>query len=99
MTDYETLGAEIGRLVSEKNQAYGDAYIKTTAMLKILYPDGIPVEKMDVVLPIARVLDKLCGLATDNDPFGESPWIDIAGYGIRAAEQANKTSETRAVSR
>ena len=99
MTNFETLGAEIGRIVSEKNKAYGDSYTKTTAMLKILYPDGIPVEKMDTALPIARVLDKLCRLATDNDPFGESPWADIAGYGILGEAHSNKTSETRAVPR
>jgi hypothetical protein len=34
---YERLGTEIGRLVDEKNRAYGDAFNKSSDFLKIIY--------------------------------------------------------------
>jgi len=33
---------------------------------------------------IVRMLDKLSRIARDNDPMGESPYMDIAGYSILA---------------
>jgi hypothetical protein len=30
------------------------------------------------------MLDKLSRIARDNDPLGESPYMDIAGYSILA---------------
>jgi len=33
-----------------------------------------------------RTLDKVCRIAKGNkDAFGESPWRDIAGYGLLGA--------------
>jgi hypothetical protein len=34
------------------------------------------------MLAITRILDKLFRIATRKDAFGESPFKDIAGYGI-----------------
>lgn len=79
---YEEIGAAIGRLVSEKQAAYGDAFGKAGQVLAILYPDGIPPEKYGDALAVVRVVDKLFRIATDKDAMGESPWRDIAGYAL-----------------
>ncbi len=34
------------------------------------------------MLAITRIIDKLFRIATKKDAFGESPFKDIAGYGI-----------------
>jgi len=83
MADYEKLGTDIGKLVQEKQQAYGDTISKTGAIMRILYPAGVSVEKLGDMLLVVRVLDKLCRLADgEKTAFGESPWRDIAGYGL-----------------
>ena len=88
MTDYEKLGAEIGRLVNEKQVAYGDSFGKSGEVMRILYPAGIPPEKVDDALAVVRVVDKLFRIASQKDAFGESPWRDIAGYGLLGAARS-----------
>lgn len=79
----QTSGEEITKLVVEKNRAYGDAVTKVNAILAELYPDGVEPDRFSDMLLLVRVLDKLCRIAAgDPDAFGESPWRDIAGYGI-----------------
>ena len=80
--DYEKIGAEIGKLVQEKQQAYGDSFNKSCEVLKVLYPDGVSVDKYKDFLTVTRVIDKLFRIATDRDALGESPWRDVAGYAI-----------------
>ncbi len=79
---YSEIGKEIGLLVEEKQAAYGDSFGKSGAIMRILYPSGISLEKMDDALTVVRVLDKLFRIATDRDALGESPWRDIAGYAL-----------------
>jgi len=84
---YEEIGATIGKLVDEKNAAYGDSFNKCGDFLKILYPEGIAPDKYQDMLGVVRVFDKLMRIATDKDALGESPWRDIAGYGILKSGQ------------
>lgn len=79
---YEKIATEVGKLVDKKNQAYGNSFTKAGEYLKILYPDGIPPEKYMDVLVLVRLFDKLMRVATKNDPFGEDPFEDIAGYAL-----------------
>ena len=79
---FETIGTEIGKLVEEKNTAYGSSFEKSEQILKVLYPDGIKPEQYRDMLAITRIVDKLFRIATRKDAFGESPFKDIAGYGI-----------------
>ena len=85
---FETLGLEIGRLVAEKNAAYGDSFARSGEVMRILYPAGVRPDQMDDALGVVRVVDKLFRVATDRDALGESPWRDIAGYGILGAKRA-----------
>jgi hypothetical protein len=75
-------GERVGRLVSEKNAAYGDSFARSEEILRVLYPAGVvPAEYRDL-LAVVRVVDKLFRVATRKNAFGESPWKDIAGYGV-----------------
>ena len=80
--DYESLGKAVGKLVAEKQQAYGDSFSKSHKILKVLYPDGIQTGQYMDVLTICRVVDKLFRLATDPAYGDESPWRDICGYSL-----------------
>ncbi len=88
LPDYAALGKEIGELVNEKQRAYGNSFGKAGDVLKILYPDGIEPDQYDDALCIVRILDKLFRIATDKDALGESPYRDIAGYGLLGAENS-----------
>lgn len=79
---YTAIGESIGRLVEEKQAAYGDSFGKSGAVMRLLYPEGIPLTKLDDALTVIRVVDKLFRIATDRDALGESPWRDVAGYAI-----------------
>lgn len=82
---YETCAARLGRLVAEKQIAYGDSFRYTGDVLKLLFPNGVPVERYDDLLTIARIVDKLFRVANQKNYGGENPYEDIAGYAIRAA--------------
>jgi hypothetical protein len=92
---YENIGANIGKTVEEKQAAYGDSFGKSGAVMRILYPEGIPPEKMDDALAVVRVLDKLFRIATDRDALGESPWCDIAGYALLAVKRVEDLESTQ----
>lgn len=88
---YEELGRAIGATVNVKQQAYGDSYGRAGAVLRLLFPEGVPLTAYDDMLAIVRVVDKLFRLATSagwTDLLEESPWHDIAGYGLLGAMRA-----------
>lgn len=81
---------EIGKLVDDKNQKYGDSFAKASAFLRLLYPDGVPPEKYDDMLTIVRMFDKLMRIATAKDAYGENPFADLAGYALLAVVQGKE---------
>lgn len=82
MKNYEALGRELGKLVDEKQRAYGDSFGRSGDVLRVLYPDGVRPDQYGDMLAVTRVIDKLFRIATDRDALGESPWMDVAGYGL-----------------
>ena len=92
---YKDIGLEIGKLVQEKNKAYGNSFGQACEILKVLFPDGIKPEQYRDALAITRVIDKLFRLATKKDAFGESPWRDICGYAMLGIANDEKDSESR----
>ena len=82
--DYVELASSIGRLVAEKNKAYGDSFAKCGEFLRLLYPDGVKPEQYQDMLAVVRVFDKLMRVATQKDALGEDPWRDTAGYALLA---------------
>ncbi len=79
---YEEIGAEIGRLVDEKNKAYGDSFAKCPQYLLLLYPHGIRPDQYQDMLALVRDFDKNMRIATNKSAFNEEPWKDKAGYAI-----------------
>lgn len=88
--DYEQLGREVGRLVSEKQAAYGDSFSRAGEVMRVLYPQGIAPEQLTDALCVVRIVDKLFRIATAKDAFGESPYCDIAGYGLLGVALADQ---------
>lgn len=82
---YERIGIAIGQLVDKKQAAYGNAFGSSGPAMRLLFPHGIPPARYDDALLLVRIWDKMKRVATDNDPDGESPYRDIAGYGILGA--------------
>lgn len=89
---YEQLGREIGALTDVKNASYGNSFDRAGNVLREFYPQGVSPEKMDEMLGLVRIIDKGFRIATDRDAFGESPWRDIAGYGLLGAMRAELRS-------
>lgn len=79
---YKRIAASIGALVAAKNAAYGDSFHECAEFLCLLYPQGVHPGQYQNLLAIVRVWDKLKRIATNQDPYGENPWQDIAGYSI-----------------
>lgn len=95
MTNFKEIGENIGSLVQEKNQAYGDSFKHSGEILKFLYPNGVPVEKYTTCLALVRILDKIFRLATNPNYNNENCWHDIAGYCIlMAGYERDKLSTT-----
>jgi hypothetical protein len=90
MTTYEELGAKIGRLVSEKQLAYGDSFNRAGDIMRVLYPDGVRPEQYTDMLCLVRIVDKLMRIANQKDAFGESPYGDIVGYAILGLERSER---------
>ena len=79
---YKKIGTEIGRLVDEKQIAYGDSFGKTDKFIELLYPNGVKPYQYSDALALVRIFDKMMRIATKKDAFGESPFKDIAGYAM-----------------
>lgn len=90
MGSFSDIAAEVGKLVEEKNAAYGDSFAKSSEILRVLYPSGVEPASYGDLLCVVRVLDKLFRVATAKDAFGESPWRDVCGYAILALARADK---------
>lgn len=92
-SDFMKIAVDIATLLEQKNLAYGDAFAKTTQILELLYPNGINVNQYKDIHVIVRMLDKISRIARDNDPMGESPYLDLAGYGILACVQRKNNNK------
>lgn len=91
---YEELGRSVGALVDVKNKAYGSAFDDAGEFLKLLYPDGIQPGQYTDALALVRIFDKMKRIATDRDALGESPYRDIAGYGLLGLKRVERSKES-----
>ena len=96
--DIEKIAEEIGKITAEKNIAYGSAFDKTGDFLKILFPDGIALEKYRDVGLLVRIFDKMMRIANRKNAFGENPYRDIAGYGLCGVLEEDRANEPPPVS-
>jgi len=84
---YANRGTQIGKLVDEKQKAYGDSFHQSCKIIEVLYPHGIPVPSYKDALSLIRVIDKMFRIANDKGYGGESPWGDIAGYSLLSIDE------------
>ncbi len=89
--NYEELGRTVGALVDVKNKAYGSAFDDAGEFLKLLYPRGITPDQYGDALALVRIFDKMKRIATNKDALGESPYQDIAGYGLLGLKRSETT--------
>ena len=75
---------DLAELVIKKNKAYGNSYAVVPEIMKLLYPDGVKPDQIENMLLLVRIMDKIKRIVENNDPFGENPFTDIAGYGLVA---------------
>ena len=92
---FQNLGREIGVLVETKNAAYGESFARSGEVMRVLYPNGIAPEQLDDALGVVRIIDKLFRIANRPDAFGESPFGDIAGYGLLGAARHRERQHER----
>jgi hypothetical protein len=96
---FERIASEVGRLVTEKNEAYGDSAATSGKALELLYPDGLKPEAYGDALLLVRIWDKLKRIATRKNYAGESPYRDIAGYGLLGAAKDEENALAEATCR
>ena len=89
--NYEELGRRVGALVDVKNAAYGSSFDDAGDFLRLLYPNGIQPSQYGDALALVRIFDKMKRIATDRDALGESPYQDIAGYGLLGLQRVEKS--------
>jgi len=107
---YEKIGQELGKLVDEKQKAYGNSVSVSIdvleAFLKPYEAEGfyngeqtvyiLPKSLLRHLLLQVRIIDKQCRIFSNpaGDLMGESPYRDIAGYGlIGTGTEENQESE------
>ncbi len=95
MGKFKEIGLTLGTLVDEKNKIYGGSFEKCEKFISLLYPDGIRPEQYSDMLCLCRIFDKMMRVATAKDALGESPFADIAGYGILGVAPKLDTDEKR----
>ena len=67
--NYSDIGKKVGKLVIDKNAAYGDSFGKSGECLRQMYPNGIKPEQYDDLLTLVRILDKLFRIASNPTAF------------------------------
>jgi len=92
MARLREIAEEIGALTERKNAAYGNSFDKCGTFLQLLYPQGIAPEQYGDALALVRIFDKMMRIATQKGAFDESPYRDIAGYGLLGAARDERAA-------
>lgn len=79
--DFFDVGEKLVTKVAQKNNDYGSAFEQIEEILKVLYPNGVPVHQYGNMSLLVRMLDKVCRLANEREKFyNEDSWDDLIGY-------------------
>ena len=89
---------EIGKLVEEKDIAYGNSFDKSEEFLKLLYPNGITLDKYADMLCLIRMFDKQMRIATNKGAFNENTYQDLAGYSLLGWRMSDNKKENEEIS-
>lgn len=103
MGRFEQVGKEFGKLVDEKQEAYGDSITKTGKLLRVFMEDynngdgtyTIPDVLIDHIALQVRVMDKQNRIFSNpkGDLMSEKPYSDIIGYGMLGNELIDYESD------
>lgn len=74
----------MGELVDKKAAAYGNSLDRGAEVMALLCPDGVKPEQYFDFVIASRIFDKIARKLTNNDAFGENPWIDVIGHAMVA---------------
>jgi len=74
----ETAIPLIRRIINTAKFSFGVA----GDFLKLLWPNGVPVESYPDMLCLVRMFDKFKRIATDPTALGEDPYADLVGYSL-----------------
>ena len=91
MNNFANIGNKVGKLVSDKQRAYGDSFGRSGECLRQMFPEGIKPNQYDDLLTIAWILDKLFRIANNPTAFDENPYQDIVGYGLLGMNRHNSS--------
>ncbi len=94
MSNFANIGNKVGKLVSDKQRAYGDSFGRSGECLRQMFPEGIKPNQYDDLLTIARILDKLFRIANNPTAFDENPYQDIVGYGLLGMNRHNSSDSS-----
>jgi selenophosphate synthase len=97
---FTELATSIGKLVEEKNKAYGNAFDRAGDFLRVLYPEGIKPDQYKDMLCIVRVFDKLMRIATSYEGTEEKKveaYSDLSGYGLLGLRSSLEEQQTAAL--
>jgi len=94
MSNFAEIGDKVGKLVSDKQRAYGDSFGRSGECLRQMFPEGIKPNQYDDLLTIARILDKLFRIANNPTAFDENPYQDIVGYGLLGMNRHNSSDSS-----
>ncbi len=99
---YQDLGREIGKLVDQKQLAYGDSTRVCTEVLKVFlqrYKNEdstytIPESLLHHIFLQVRIIDKQGRIFAnpDGDLMGENPYADLTGYSLLGNHYVDKLS-------
>lgn len=95
MKTLKELTNELGDLLEDKDQKYGSSTTVSGTMLRLLYPQGVPVSQYQNVTLLVRIFDKMKRIATGASD--ENSWQDIAGYGVQGWKQTVNQAEAEEV--
>jgi hypothetical protein len=70
--DYRVIADAIACTVEEKQEAYGDSFGRSGAVLREMYPDGIHPDQYDDMACVVRIIDKLFRLAHEPEALRKS---------------------------
>lgn len=98
---FKQKGQKIGELVDLKQKAYGNAITKTNKLLEVFLEDyknddntyTIPASLLKHIALQVRIMDKMNRIFSnpDGDLMQESPYNDVAGYGLLGSELLNES--------
>lgn len=94
-TEIATITDGFGEFLIGKDNKYGDAYGKATACMEVMFPEGVPVDRMGDANYMFHILIKLARVSTDHKEENEDPWKDVAGTAFHAQAKRNIKRRTR----